>query len=99
MFRGSGGSNDVNWSWILLRSAIALTLLVLLFLSQRFWYRAIWRVTSNWGSQALRVGARLIYVGTLLLIIVALLDGIRFGHGLLIPRVSVITIFSGLWFF
>jgi uncharacterized protein len=89
----------VNWSWILLRSAIALCVLTLLFLSQRFWYRAIWRVTANWGSQALRVGARLIYVLTLVAIILAGMDSFRVGPGYVIPRGSMISVFAGLWFF
>jgi predicted MPP superfamily phosphohydrolase len=90
----------LNWTWLILRSAIALTLIGLLFFSQRFWYRAIWRVTSNWGSQGLRVAARLIYVTLLLLIIGAIADGFRMGrHGHIISGVNLITVFAGLWFF
>lgn len=89
----------VNWSWILLRSAIGLTMLALLFLSQRFWYRAIWRVTSNWGSQSLRVAIRLTYIVTLVLIIVATADSLRMERGHLIPRGTLISVFAGLWFF
>jgi uncharacterized protein len=74
-------------------------LLGLLFFSQRFWYRAIWRVTSNWGSQGLRVAARLMYAILLLLIIVATADGFRMGQGQIIPRGNLITVFAGLWFF
>lgn len=89
----------VNWSWILLRSAIGLTTVALLFLSQRFWYRAIWRVTSNWGSQTLRVAIRLIYIVTLVLIIAATADSLRMERGHLIPRGTIISVFAGLWFF
>jgi uncharacterized protein len=89
----------LNWTWLLLRSAIALGILGLLFFSQRFWYRAIWRVTSNWGSQVLRVAARLIYVTLLLLSIAVMADGFRMGHGHTIPRASMIMVFAGLWFF
>lgn len=89
----------MNWTWLIVRSVIALSILVLLFLSQRFWYRAIWRMTSNWGSQALRVVTRLIYVTLLLLSIAVMADGFRMGHGHAIPRASMITVFSGLWFF
>jgi uncharacterized protein len=90
----------VNWTWLLLRVALGLTLLTLLFLSQRFWYRAIWRVTSNWGKNWLRVGVRLPYIVALLLIILTAADGIRMGHrGHLIPRASMITVLAGLWFF
>jgi predicted MPP superfamily phosphohydrolase len=76
-----------------------LGVLGLLFFSQRFWYRAIWRMTSNWGSQALRVAVRLIYVVLLLLIIAVTADGFRAGRGHLIPPATLITVFAGLWFF
>jgi uncharacterized protein len=90
----------LNWTWILVRSAIALGLLALLFLSQRFWYRAIWRVTSNWGSQVLRVAARLFYVSALLLIIAATADSFTMGRqGYLVPTGNMVTVFAGLWFF
>src|SRR5580704_4602399 len=89
----------LNWTWLIVRSVIALSILGLLFFSQRFWYNAIWRMTSNWGSQALRVVARLIYVTLLLLSIAVMADGFRMGHGHAIPRASMITVFAGLWFF
>ena len=89
----------MNWAWLIVRSAIMIGVLGLLFLSQRFWYRAIWRVTSNWGSQGLRVAARLIYVILLLLSIAATADGFRMGGGHIILRGTLITIFAGLWFF
>jgi predicted MPP superfamily phosphohydrolase len=89
----------LNWTWLTVRSVIALSILGLLFFSQRFWYNATWRVTSNWGSQALRVVARLIYVTLLLLSIAVMADGFRMGHGHAIPRASMITVFAGLWFF
>lgn len=75
----------MNWTWLLVRSAIGLSILVLLFFSQRFWYRAIWRMTSNWGSQGLRVTVRLIYVTLLLLIIGTMLDGFRMGAVISFP--------------
>jgi predicted MPP superfamily phosphohydrolase len=78
---------------------IALSILGLLFFSQRFWYRAIWRVTSNWGSQTLRVAARLIYVTLLLLIIAAIADGFRMGRSHILSGINLITVFAGLWFF
>src|SRR5580692_10538008 len=72
-----GATLPLNWTWLILRTVIGLSVLGLLFLSQRFWYRAIWRVTSNWGSQGLRVAVRLIYVALLLLIIATSADGFR----------------------
>jgi uncharacterized protein len=90
----------LNWTWLLLRTVIGLGIVGLLFFSQRFWYRAIWRVTSNWGSQVLRVAARLIYATLLLLIIGAIADGFRMGRGgHILSGVNLITIFAGLWFF
>jgi uncharacterized protein len=89
----------LNWTWVLMRSTIGFTAIGLLFLSQRFWYRAIWRVTSNWGSQGLRVAARLIYAIALLLIIGVTADGFRMDRGHIIPRPSIITVLAGLWWF
>jgi predicted MPP superfamily phosphohydrolase len=89
----------LNWTWLLLRIVIGLSIVSLLFFSQRFWYRAIWRATSNWGSQGLRVAARLIYVTLLLLSIGAMVDGFRMGRGHIISSINMITVFAGLWFF
>jgi hypothetical protein len=88
----------LNWTWLILRGAIVIGIVALLYVSQRFWYRAIWRVTSNWGSQGLRVAVRLLYVALLLLIIAATVDGFRSGRGHLVPPVTMMTIFAGLWF-
>jgi predicted MPP superfamily phosphohydrolase len=89
----------VNWAWFVLRSAIGLTILTTLILSQRFWYRSIWRVTARWRVVWLRVAVRLVYILALLLILAATADGFRMGHrGHLIPSDNLITIFSGLWF-
>jgi uncharacterized protein len=89
----------LNWGWLFVRIAIALTILSTLFLSQRFWYRALWRVTANWGSVWLRVSARLVYIVGLVLIILATAEGFRMGHrGHLIPNDDMITVLAGLWF-
>jgi len=69
----------VNWGWLLLRSIIALTILGTLFLSQRFWYRSLWRVTANWQTVWLRVTARLMYISLLILTIGTAIDGFRMG--------------------
>ena len=82
-----------------MRLAVLLSIVTLLFLSQRFWYRGIWRITANWGSNWLRVSLRLGYIAALSLIIAATADGIRLGHGQIIPRGSMITVLAGLWFF
>lgn len=89
----------MNWGWFFLRAAIVLAVLATFFLSQRFWYRAIWRVTSRWRRDWLRVAVRLAYVVTLVLIVVATAQGFSMGHrGRLIPRDTGITVFAGLWF-
>ena len=72
--------------------------MTVLFLSQRFWYRALWRVTGHWGRTTLRVGVRLLYLSGLLLIIVTIGDNLRQDHGRMLPTHSPITSFAGLWF-
>jgi predicted MPP superfamily phosphohydrolase len=94
-----GGTITVNWGFLLLRIAIGLSVLTLLFLSQRFWYRAIWRVTSHWGRVSLRVGARMVYIVLLLLTIVSIAEGMTLGRAHIVPRASMLSILTGLWFF
>jgi len=87
----------LNWGWMLFRSLIALTILTVLFLSQRFWYRGLWRVTSNWGRVWLRVGVRVLYLAGLIGIILNVADSLRQDNGRILPR-SGFTAFAGLWF-
>jgi uncharacterized protein len=94
-----GGAITVNWGFLLLRIAIALGILTLLYLSQRFWYRALWRITSHWGRGLPRVGVRLAYIFLLLLVIVTMGQGLVFGRGAFTRQSSVITVVTGLWFF
>jgi uncharacterized protein len=89
----------VQLSWFVLRTTIALSLLLVLFLSQRFWYRSLWRWSNRWGIRPLRIGLRLLYVVGLLLIIVSLIDSLRNGHGSIIPRGTFLNVLAGLWFF
>ena len=72
--------------------------MAVLFLSQRFWYRALWRVTGHWGRTVLRVGVRLLYLSGLILIILTIADNLRQDHGRLLPNHSPVTAFTGLWF-
>ena len=83
---------------MLLRTGVILLLFTLLYLSQRFWYRSLWRVTSNWGRVWLRVGLRLVYLAGPLLVIVALTDSLRQDRGRILPTHSAVTTFAGLWF-
>jgi predicted MPP superfamily phosphohydrolase len=89
----------VNWGFLFLRVAIAFGILAVLFLSQRFWYRALWRVTSHWGRVSLRIGVRLAYIGLLLAVIFTMAKGLVFGHGGFARQSAAITILTGLWFF
>jgi uncharacterized protein len=93
-----GGSTTVNWGYFFLRLTIGLSVLTMLFLSQRFWYRAIWHATAKWRVTALRVAARLVYVLILLAILLTVADGFRMGHRHLMAREAMVAIFSGLWF-
>jgi predicted MPP superfamily phosphohydrolase len=78
---------------------IGLTLLGLVVLSQRFWYRAIWRGTTRWRTEWLRVAARVAYLVVLAMIILATIDGMRMGRkGHLVPKDAMLTIAAGLWF-
>src|ERR1700743_2148269 len=91
--------HPVNWGWLLLRIAIALAILTTVFLSQRFWYRAIWRTTGRWRANWLRIGVRALYVGALLLVIYAVARGFRMGtHGHLKQKDAFLAISAGLWF-
>src|SRR5260370_5167348 len=94
-----GGAITVNWGFLLLRIAIGLGILTLLYLSQRFWYRALWRVTSHWGRVPLRVGTRLAYIVLLLLVIVTMAQILVFGHGVFSRQSSMVSVLTGLWVF
>ena len=89
----------MGWSWTVLRLAIGLGLIATVYLSQRFWYRAIWRMTSNWGRVWARVSVRLLYLAGLVLILIALADNLRQDHGRILPSHSPVLAFAGLWFF
>jgi predicted MPP superfamily phosphohydrolase len=88
----------LSLAWIFLRSGAVCLVLTILFLSQRFWYRALWRVTSNWGRIWLRWGVRLLYISGLVLIILAVADNLRQDRGRIVPDRSGIASFAGLWF-
>lgn len=83
---------------IVLRAAVACLIVATLFLSQRFWYRALWLVTSNWGRIWVRWGVRLLYLAALVLTILSFTDTVRQDRGRLVPEHSGIGTFAGLWF-
>jgi uncharacterized protein len=86
-------------SWFVLRITIALSMLLVLFLSQRFWYRSLWSWSGSWRSEPMRIAIRALYVIGLVLIIVSLVDSLRNGHGSIIPRGTFLNVMAGLWFF
>jgi uncharacterized protein len=90
----------LNWSWFLLRALTATGILTILYLSQQFWYRALWRVTSNWGRVSVRMGARIMYLAGLVVILLTFSDGLRPDRGRIIPAGlhTTITTFVALWF-
>ena len=94
-----GGPRLVLVSWFVLRITIVLCLLLVLYLSQRFWYRALWRWSGRWGSRPIRAGIRLLYLAGLLLIILSVVDSLHNGRGNLIPRGTFLNVLAGLWFF
>ena len=69
-----------------------------LYFSQRFWYRSLWRVTSNWGRMGLRMGVRFLYFAGLAVIFLTIADGVRQDPVSLMPGHSTLTTFVGLWF-
>lgn len=88
----------MNWGWFLVRIVIALSILTTLFLSQRFWYRSIWRATANWRAVWPRVTVRLIYIALLILTIGSTIDTFRMGRRPhLIPSDNLIEMFAGMW--
>jgi uncharacterized protein len=88
----------LSWPYFLVRTGLSIAILTVLFLSQRFWYRALWRATSNWGRVWLRMGVRLLYLLGLVLIILTIADGLRQDRGRLLPAHAGFTSFVGLWF-
>jgi len=94
-----GGIITVDWHYLFLRAGIGLSLCALLYLSQRFWYRSLWRVTEHWGRLWLRRAPRLAYVLLLVLMVFTLVRVVIMGHASLTRRTSWITVLTGLWFF
>ena len=94
-----GGICIVNLGWIFLRLAIGLALLTLLVLSQRFWYRAIWRFASHLRHAWMRVSVRLLWLAMLALTVSAFADALRMSQQHLIPRGTIFPSLLGLWYF
>jgi hypothetical protein len=89
----------VNWAFFLVRFVVIVVILSLFFMSQRFWHRAIWRSTADFGKQWLRVAVRLLWLTMIFLVICAFIDGVRMDHHHLIPRGTLVSVLVGLWFF
>jgi uncharacterized protein len=95
----TAGGIIVNWQFLLLRVGIGLGICALMYLSQRFWYRSLWRVTSHWGRLWLRTGPRLAYVFLLFLMVVTLIRVVIMRNSGITHRTSWISVLTGLWFF
>ena len=89
----------MNWAFFLVRFVVIVGILSLFFMSQRFWHRAIWRSTADFGKQWLRVAVRLLWLTMIFLVICAFIDGVRMDHHHLIPRGTLVSVLVGLWFF
>jgi uncharacterized protein len=94
----AGGIITVN-GLNLLRIGVILGISGVLYLSQRFWYRSLWRVTSHWGRLWLRRSLRVAYALLLLLMVITLIRVVLMGRPGLAHRSSWITALTGLWFF
>ena len=90
--------HGVNVVWLVTRFFIGAGLISLLAFSQYFWYRGLWRVTSNWRSTALRVAARVFCLALAAVCALALTDGLRMGKNHWIPRGQIFPLFIGMWF-
>ena len=89
----------MDWHYLFLRVGIGSGICALLFLSQRFWYRSLWRVTAHWGRLWLRRAPRLAYVLLLAAMVVTLIRVAIMGHSSYTHRTSWATVLTGLWFF
>ena len=88
----------MNVGWLLARLVIGLGLLSLIVYSQYFWYRGLWRLTSNWGNTTVRVVVRLLCLALVAISVLAIVDGIRMDHRHWIPRGNIFPSFVGMWF-
>jgi uncharacterized protein len=90
--------SGVNWSWFIARGLIGLALISTIFLSQRFWFRAVWRTTARWRATWLRLATRAVYCFALLLVIMSIVRGFRMGTlGHLRLKEAFLAMFAGLW--
>jgi len=95
------GTDIVNWGFLLLRIAIGLSILTLLYLSQRFCI-ALFGALPPIGPVTPPLSARLAYVVLLLLVIITMItmsQGLFFGRGGFARQSSLMTVITGLWFF
>jgi hypothetical protein len=73
----------VSIAGLIIRVAVVVIFFVLLFLSQRFWYRSLWQETDRWKSVILRRVARSLAVALLVFLIFSLVDRMLIG---ILPR-------------
>jgi len=87
----------LNLGFLFIRACVLAGIFSLLFLSQRFWYRSLWRMTANWGRVWARVAARLVYLAGIALLILMLTDELRRDHGRILPPHTPFQAFAALW--
>jgi uncharacterized protein len=73
----------VSTAGFIIRVVIVISFFALLFLSQRFWYRCLWRHTERWHSPRLRRAVRLLAGALLVFLIFSLVDRMLLG---IVPR-------------
>jgi predicted MPP superfamily phosphohydrolase len=89
----------VSWHYLFLRVGVGSVIAALLYLSQRFWYRSLWRVTEHWGRLWLRRTPRMAYLLLLFVMVFTLIRVVIMGRSSLTRGASWITVLTGLWFF
>jgi uncharacterized protein len=89
----------LDWSYFLQRGGLVLVVATALVLSQRFWYRALWRATSNWGRVWLRIGARIVYLVAMVAMVLSVTEGWHRDHRRILPGHSAFASLAGLWLF
>jgi len=93
------GSWPLDWSYFLQRVGLVLVVAAALVFSQRFWYRGLWRVTSNWGRIWLRIGVRILYLVAMVAMVLSVAEGWRRDHRRILPGHSAFASLAGLWLF
>jgi predicted MPP superfamily phosphohydrolase len=87
-----------NWAFIISRYGLAIAVLLLLYLSQRFWMAGAWRLAGRVGRPRLRALLRGGIYLWLVLVCCALAIGIIGTRHRLFAHSSALAVLAGLWF-